>query len=198
MGAFSKVTKESIDNIQIDAGMILKNFNLSSPTSPTSTDIVCATTGGITANCVPTFEDFGSDIDNCPNNTLELKRITGWECTLSFTAVDINEDTIALALGAAGRVGSEIQPKNDVLPAYFKDIYFISERVDNKIIAIKLKNALSTGGFVYKTQKKAKGNLTVTLSGHISVENPNDVPMLFYIASVGGSTQSYSLTSNED
>lgn len=197
MGAFNKVSKDSIDNIQINAGMILKNFNPTSPTEPTDSDIVCATTGGITAICVPSFEDFGSDIDNCPNNTKELKKITGWECTLAFTAVDVNEDTIKLALGAAGTVGSEVQPKAEVMDAYFSDIWFISERVDNKVVAIKLKNALSTGGLSLKTQKNGKGNLTITLTGHISITDVSTIPMLFYIADVG-SARSFALTSSEE
>lgn len=194
MGAFNKVTKESLDNVQINAGMILKSFTPANPAAPSASDIVCATTGGVTATCVPTFEDFGADIDNCPNNTIEMKKITGWECTFSFTAVEVSEDTIALALGVAGKVGTEVQPKTEVLAAYFKDIWFVSERVDNKIVAIKLKNALSTGGLNYKTQKNGKGNLTVTLTGHVSIEDTASVPMLFYIATGGASTASVAAT----
>lgn len=199
MGTFNQVTKESLDNIQINAGMILKNFSPSAPTAPSAADVVCATTGGITANCVPSYEDFGADIDNCPLNTMEMKKITGWECTFAFTALDINEDTIALALGASGKVGNEIQPKADVMPAYFKDLWFVSERVDDKIIGIKLKNAISTGGFSYKTQKNGKGQLSVTLTGHISIEDTETVPMIFYICDESASRMaSYSLASTED
>lgn len=199
MGTFNQVTKESLDNIQINAGMILKNFTPSAPAAPSAADVVCATTGGITANCVPSYEDFGADIDNCPLNTLEMKKITGWECTFAFTALDINEDTIALALGASGKVGNEIQPKADVIPAYFKDLWFVSERVDDKIIGIKLKNAISTGGFSYKTQKNGKGQLSVTLTGHISIEDTETVPMIFYICDESASRMaSYSLSSTED
>lgn len=199
MGTFNTVTKESLDNIQINAGMILKTFSPSAPSAPSASNIVCATTGGIQANCVPSYEDFGADIDNCPNNTLEMKKITGWECTFSFTALDINEETIKLALGACGSVGNEIQPKADVIPAYFKSLWFVSERVDDKIVAIQLKNAISTGGFSYKTQKNAKGQLSVTLTGHISIEDEETVPMLFYICSEDASRMaSYSLAAPED
>ena len=199
MGTFNTVTKESLDNIQFNAGMILKTFSPSAPSAPTASNIVCATTGGIQANCTPTFEDFGADIDNCPNNTMEMKKITGWECTFAFTALDINEDTIKLALGAAGGIGNEIQPKAEVIPAHFKSLWFVSERVDDKIVAIELKNAISTGGFSYKTQKNGKGQLSVTLTGHISIEDQETVPMRFFICSEDASSMSsYSLTSTED
>lgn len=180
MGAFNKVTKESLDNVQINAGMLLKSFNPTTPAAPSAADIICATTGGITATCTPTFEDFGADIDNCPENTKELKKVTGWECTLAFTAVEVTADTIKLALGAAGTVGSEIQPQNELINADFTDVYFVSERVDDKIVAIHLKNGLG-GGLSYKTQKNGKGQISVTLTGHISLEDIDDVPMSFYI-----------------
>ena len=180
MGAFNKVTKESLDNVQINAGMLLKSFNPTTPAVPSAADIICATTGGITATCTPTFEDFGADIDNCPENTKELKKVTGWECTLAFTAVEVTADTIKLALGAAGTVGSEIQPQNELINADFTDVYFVSERVDDKIVAIHLKNGLG-GGLSYKTQKNGKGQISVTLTGHISLEDIDDVPMSFYI-----------------
>ncbi len=199
MGTFNQVTKESLDNIQINAGMILKEFNPTAPAAPSAANVVCATTGGITASCVPSYEDFGADIDNCPLNTMEMKKITGWECTFSFTALDISEDTIALALGAYGKIGHEIQPKADVMPAHFKDLWFVSERVDDKLVAIKLKNAISTGGFSYKTQKNGKGQLSVTLTGHISIEDTETVPMLFYICEEDASRMaSYSLANTEE
>lgn len=180
MGAFNKVTKESLDNVQINAGMILASFNPSSVTAPEADDIVCATTGGIQVDCTPTFEDFGADIDNCPNNTKELKKVTGWECKFTFTAVEVTEKTIALALGAAGSVSNEVQPQNELIGANFNTIWFVSERVDNKIIAIELKNGLG-GGLSYKTQKNAKGQLSITLTGHISMADSDEVPMTFYV-----------------
>lgn len=199
MGTFNKVTKEAIDNVQINAGMILKSFSPSAPKAPLSSEIVCATTGGIQADCIPNHEDFGADIDNCPNNTKEMKKITGWDCTFKFTALTINEDTIQLALGASGKVGNEIQPRTDVIEADFKKIWFVSERVDDKIVAISLENALSTGGFSYKTQKNGKGQLTITLTGHISIEDDETVPMTFYICDENATRMaSYSLSNTDE
>ena len=180
MGAFNKVTKESIDNIQINAGVILNDFNPENPVKPTATSIITATTGGIQARCIPTFEDFGADIDNCPNNTMEMKKITGYDCTLTFTALDINSATIKLGLGAATEFSKEIKAR-ELNNADFADIWFVSERVDGKIIAILLKNGLSTGGFDYKTQKNGKGQMTITITGHVSIDDADEVPMEFYI-----------------
>lgn len=194
MGSWSQVTSDSLDLVQVQAGMILTSFNTTTPAAPTAESVLCATTGGIQADCVPTYEDFGEDIDNCPNNTKELKRITGWDCTLSFTALDMSGEMFKSALGAAVKTAAttahpeSVEPRAQVAVQDFSDLWFVSERIDDKIIAIQLKNALSTGGFSYKTQKNGKGQLTVTFTGHVSIAAQNVVPMAFYICNAEGYT----------
>jgi hypothetical protein len=194
MGSWSQVTQESLDLVQVQAGMILTSFNTTTPTAPTAENVLCATTGGIQADCVPTFEDFGEDIDNCPANTKEMKRITGWDCTLSFTALDMSGEVFKMALGAAIKTAETtahpeiVEPRAQVAVQDFTDLWFVSERIDEKIIAIQLKNALSTGGFSYKTQKNGKGQLTVTITGHVSIASQDEVPMNFFICSEEGYT----------
>lgn len=194
MGAWSQVTQESLDLVQVQAGMILTSFNTTTPAAPTAESVLCATTGGIQADCIPTYEDFGEDIDNCPNNTKELKRITGWDCTLSFTALDMSGEVFKAALGAAilnaetTAHPESVEPRAQVAVQDFTDLWFVSERIDDYIVAIQLKNALSTGGFSYKTQKNGKGQLTVTFTGHVSIAAQNVVPMAFYICNAEGYT----------
>ena len=194
MGSWSQVTSDSLDLVQVQAGMILTSFSTTTPAAPTADSVLCATTGGIQADCVPTYEDFGEDIDNCPNNTKELKRITGWDCTLSFTALDMSGEVFKAALGAAIKTAEttahpeSVEPRAQVAVQDFSDLWFVSERIDDKIIAIQLKNALSTGGFSYKTQKNGKGQLTVTFTGHVSISAQDVVPMSFYICDPEGYT----------
>lgn len=183
--AFNQVSADAIENIQVDAGLILNSFDPENPAAPLPSAIVCATTGGITATCVPAFSDFGEDIDNCPNNTKEMKRITGWDCTFAFTALNMDEKTIMLALSAATKSGAKITPNAQVdAETDFNTLWFVSEKVNDEVVAIELKNALSTGGFNYKTQKNGKGQLTVTLTGHISIKDTSVVPMNFYVVDV--------------
>lgn len=177
---FGRITQDMIDQIQVEAGVLLKTFDIDEPDIKDA-DIICATTGGITANCVPTYEDWGSDIDNCPDNTKELKKITGYECTFSFTSVGVSETFIKLALGAADiDENGKIVPRMELNLSDFSNIWFVSDKTSGGILAILLKNALSTGGFSLKTTKKAKGQVSVTLTGHVSITDPDAVPMEFY------------------
>lgn len=190
---FSKVPQSAFQELVVEAGVVLTDFD---PTDPelVDSDIVCATTGGIQASCVPTFSDWAEDVDNAPNNMLEFKKIDGWDCTLTFTALSVTADTIKLALGAAesetasGTTRTTITPKREVETTDFiSAIWFVGDLSDGGMIAIKLMNALSTGGFNLQTGKNSKGQLSVTLTGHVSSAAQDVVPMEFYIATSGES-----------
>lgn len=182
MGAFTAISQDAFDSMQLEAGVLLKSFNPANPTAPSDNDIVCATTGGIKPSCVPTYSDMGADVDNCPNNTLELKHLDAWECKLGFTALNVTEDMILLALGAADKDSSTgaIKPRKNIKPEDFKELWWVGDRADGGCAAIKLINAISTAGLSMQTNKNGKTNLTCELTGHYSLEDPNKVPMEFY------------------
>ena len=56
MGMFTTIPQDTFETLQIEAGVVLSSFNPSSPAAPASEDIICATTGGITASCVAQYE----------------------------------------------------------------------------------------------------------------------------------------------
>lgn len=181
MGRFSKISETAFKEFQLEAGLILNNFNPESADNVKDSDIVCATTGGIQIGCKPTYTDYGSDIDNVPNNMLELKEIDGWECTLGFTALSVTPSAIKLTLGAADVSGSKITPRAEKLNTDAKDIWWVGDRADGGLVACCIKNALSTDGLSLKTTKNGKGQLSCTLTGHVSIKAQDVVPMEFYV-----------------
>ena len=180
MSRFSQIAENTFSELQTDAGVVLKNFDPENPVL-IDEDIVCATTGGINPSCVPTYSDWGDDIDNCPANTMELKRIDGYECSLGFTALNVTPETIKLSLGAADINGKTIIPRKALKPEDFNDLWWVGDRSDGGLVAICLKNALSTGGFSLQTTKNGKGQLSVSLTGHQSIKDTDTIPMEFYI-----------------
>ena len=100
MGTYTKISSSAFEEMQLDAGILLNNFNVASP-NVTDSDIICATTGGINASCVPTFEDIAEDVDNAPNNMKEYKKLSSWECKISTTALGTSSDLIKKAIGAS-------------------------------------------------------------------------------------------------
>lgn len=191
MGMFTSIPQDTFNDLQLDAGMLLNTFNPDSPAAPADSAIISATTGGISITCVPTYSDWGEDVDNCPNNMKELKHLDGWECKMSTTVIGVTEDTIKLALGAAtktaGTTGSSAKPAKLVPDAKlessdFTDLWWVGDRADGGLVAVKLINALSTGGFSLQTTKNGKGQLSIELTGHVSLSAQSVMPMEFYVS----------------
>lgn len=180
MGLFTVIPKDTFDGLQLDAGVLLKKFDPAKVAAPADEDIICATTGGINISCVPTYSDLGEDVDNCPTNTKELKHLDGWDCKMSFTALGTSPENIKLALGAATVSTTKVTPNRDLKQADFSDIWWAGDRSDGGVVAACLKNALSTGGFTLQTTKNGKGQVSVELTGHVSIEAQDTMPMEFY------------------
>lgn len=126
MGKYTKISADAFQNMQLDAGVILNTFDPSKPAEPSKENIVCATTGGIKVDCVPTYSDLGEDVDNVPNNMKEFKHLDSWEAKIGFTALDITEDVLALSLGAATKTTADhkVVPNRDLKQTDFKDIWW--------------------------------------------------------------------------
>lgn len=187
MGMFTVIPSNTFDGLQVDAGVLLKTFNPAAPAAPADADIICATTGGINPVCTPTYSDYGEDVDNVPNNMMELKHLDGWECSLSTTSLGTTPELIKLALGAADIDGTtKIVPRRNLEQTDFRDIWWVGDRADGGMVAIQLKNALSTGGFSLQTSKNGKGQIALTITGHVSIDAQDEVPMVFYSIDGGG------------
>lgn len=179
---FTKIPQNTFEELQINAGILVKDFDVATGTFADS-DMITATTGGITVSVKPTYEDFGSDIDNCAKNTMELKRITETEVSISTTALNINEDLLMYMLGASDKDSTTgaIKPRKDLKTTDFSTIWWIGDLSNNGYIAVKISNALSTDGFSIKTTDKGKGNIAITLTGHTSLYAQDVIPAEFYL-----------------
>lgn len=179
---FTVIPQSTFEELQLDAGVLLKNFDPSAAAAPADEDIICATTGGINITCVPTYSDMGADVDNCPVNMMELKNLDSWACGMSFTSLGTSAESIRLALGAAdiNAETSKIVPRRNLAQTDFADIWWVGDRADGGLVAVCLKNALSTGGFTLQTSKNGKGQISVSLTGHVSMEAQDTMPMEFY------------------
>lgn len=190
MGKFTVIPQDTFDNLQTDAGVLLKTFDPSDPDIDDS-DIITATTGGINVICQPTYSDYGEDVDNVPNNMKELKHLDGWDCRISTTALGTSPELIKTALGAAdidGTDTSKIVPRADLEQTDFADIWWVGDKANGGLVAVQLLNALSTGGFSLQTTKNGKGQISLELTGHVSINAQKVVPMVFYSMDPEGET----------
>lgn len=192
---YYKVPADAFNSMQLDAGVLLTDFDFTDPyTEPADADILAVTSGGINPVCEPQYTDLAEDVDNVPINTKEFLRVTGYNCSMSFTSLRFNPDNIAWSIGGAdigeGPTGSPtgtktITPRIDLDPTDvtgdFKNIYGAFPLSDGGIFVVVLKNALSSGGLNIQTTKDGKGTNQVTLTGYISIADVKEVPMEFYV-----------------
>nr|DAF48680.1 MAG TPA: major tail protein [Siphoviridae sp. ctrCv3] len=186
---FRKIPEDTFKNIVLNAGVLLKAFTPATPAIE-DTSILGATTGGINFTATPSFIDFGEDIDNCPKNMKELKKLDSWEVKLTGTFITTNTTIIALLMGA-GDVGTtdttKITPRVDVASADFKDLWLVCDYSDKNgennggYCAIKIINALSTGGFSMQSTDKGKAQFSFEFTGHVSMSAQTVVPFEVYL-----------------
>lgn len=186
MGTFTRVSSDAFDELQLDAGVLLSTFDLENPyTVPDDDDIIATTSGGINPTCVPTYSDFGEDVDNVPNNMMEFKHLDYWECAMAFTSLKFNADNTKLSLGAAdvsdvtGGI-KKIVPRRNLQLSDFSDLWWVGDKANGGAFAIRLINGLSTGGLSIQSTKNGKGTSSITITGHVSLAHQDIMPMEFY------------------
>ena len=186
---FTKIPTDTFKSLVINAGVILKEFDPANPTSDYDANIVGATSGGVNITAVPSFTDFGEDIDNCPKNMLELKKIDAWEVKMSGSFITLDADITALLLAAADSTASsnKVTPRTDLADSDFNDLWFVGDYSDKNgatkggFAAIKVLNALSTGGFSLQSTDKGKAKIAFEFTGHVSINAQDVVPFEVYI-----------------
>jgi len=189
---YTQVPTDTFDNIQLNAGVLLSEFDPSTATVDRS-KIIAATSGGVQFTATPTYSDYGEDIDNMPTNTKELKRLDYWEAKLSGTGITVDAEFATMLLAAADNTDGHVVPRVDLAQTDFVDIWWVGDysSVNNDgaaqsgmaagFFAVKVKNALSTGGFQLQSANKGKGQFSFEFTGHYSMVNTDEVPFEIYV-----------------
>jgi len=184
---YTKVKSTTFETLQMNAGILVDEFT---PATGVIGNILGATTGGFSFASNPTYVDFGEDIDNCPPNTWQLKRVTAYDPALSGTFLTV---TAALArdLVAAGVVDSSnathVIPSHELTEDDFKDVWLVGDYSDKNTgttagyVAIHLMNALNVAGFSWTSSKDAKGQFAFDFHGHYDYDDVDNVPFEIYV-----------------
>ena len=186
---FTQIPTNTFKELQLNAGILTSKFTPATGTVEAD-NILGATSGGVSFSATPTHTDLGDDIDNCPENMKELKKLESWEAKMSGTFLTVNTAQAKSLIGAAD-IGSsdttKVTPRNDLASTDFEDIWWIGDYSDKNgatnggYIAIHMMNALSTGGFQLQSGDNAKGQFAFEYTAHYSMAAPDTVPFEIYI-----------------
>ena len=195
---YTKYPTDTFKQLTIGAGVLLTSFDPTS-SSVTNSNILGATSGGNNFTAKPTYQDFGADIDNVPKNTKELKRIEDWEVKLTGTMVAVTPAAARWMAAAADLTDGtgKITPRSTLdltaTTGDFRDVWLVADYSDINdnatgtttktagFVAIKMMNALSTGGFAIQTADKEKGKFAFEFTAHYSKDAADTVPFEIYI-----------------
>ena len=181
---YTQIPADTFEKLQLNAGILAKSFT---PSSGVTGDLIGATSGGVTFTASPEFTDYGEDIDNCPKNMKELKRLTSWEAKMSGTFITLDANTVKMLVGAADVDDIKIVPRNELKDEDFSDIWWIGDYSNGNegesagFVAIHLLNALSTAGFSLSATDDAKGQYSFEFIGHYSMDDQDKVPFEIYV-----------------
>ena len=183
---YTKIPETTFQNLQLNAGVLLSAFNPESATVANES-IIGATTGGVNFTATPTFSDQGEDIDNCPKNMKELKKLDSWDINMSGTYVTVDVNAVKSLVSAADVSGNKITPRNGLKLTDFTDVWWVGDYSDQNgetnggFVAIHMMNTLSTGGFAIKSSDNGKGNFAFTYTAHYSMDAQDTVPFEVYV-----------------
>lgn len=183
---FTKIPQNTFKQLQMNAGVLLSEFD---PATPTVADakIIGATSGGVNFTATPSFVDFGADIDNCPKNTKELKKLEDWDVRATGSFVTVTAAQAKLLSAAADLANEKITPRRDLDLEDFTDLWLVGDYSDKTgatnggYVAIHMMNTLSTGGFKIQTADKEKGKFGFEFTAHFSMDAQDTVPFEIYV-----------------
>ena len=184
---FTQVAADAFQKLQLNAGVMLSEFDPDDGVLDRS-KILAATGGGVAFEATPNFVDFGEDIDNVPNNTKELKKLDYFDVKMSGTAKTADTDFAKMLVGAADVSGTKVTPRSTLSLEDYSDIWWVGDYSDVNtgasagFMAIKLIDALSTGGFKIQSNDNGKGDFAFEFTGHYSIEDIDTPPFEIYIA----------------
>ena len=189
---FTRVPDDTFEKLQLNAGILVDAFT---PATGVIGNILGATTGGIQFSTNPEFTDFGEDIDNVPNNMLELKHLNQFDPQMSGTFLTCTPALAKSLVGAAdidSGDATRVIPRAELLASDYDDVWWIGDYSDVNtganagFIAIHLMNALNTAGFQIQSTKNEKGQLAFEYHGHYSIAAQDTVPFEIYVKGNGG------------
>lgn len=183
---FNGITDKTMKNLQLDAGVIFKNFDVESDTyesAKAAGKCLGATQGGGTFTAKPTLRQIA--IDGTIGRVRGATDINTWDVSMSTTILETTTETLKLALGAGEIVGTATE--GTPIPAGYKLVRGKNhigddDYIDNitwmgnltgssKPILIQLFNGMNEDGLGYTVADQSEGKVAMTIWGYNGIED---------------------------
>lgn len=186
---YTGYTAKTMENRVTGTGAYFKNYNPATDTFSTAkAKLIGATKGGGTFTAKANIRTI--EIDGVPGKVKGMQEIDSWDVDMTANIIEVNADTIALALGAAKITNSttpvkykKIVGKNTIeVSDYQENITFLGtvSGFDTPII-IQVFNALSVEGLTFGTKDKDDTIIPIKWTGHYDADTLDNPPFAIWI-----------------
>lgn len=174
-GSLSALREETFDNLQLNVGIFVKNFDYSSLADAAAvltaiqaeitsgTNLLGVTSGGGTFSVSREMRD--PQIDGLRYKFKGGTFVDSADPMISTTLKETTPENFALALGGeATTTGKKTVVKMPTAltdESYLDNLVWVGELADGRLVAINLYNALNTADFSFVFQDKNEGALSV-------------------------------------
>lgn len=187
---FSGFTKETAENLLLDAGAFFANYDIDTDTFDTavgSGKLLGATQGGGEFNAEPEFRSI--EVDGVKGRAKGLQVIDAWEVSIKTNVLEVSKEAIQRAL-TTSTVDTTTNEKYDIIKAknhielddYIENITWVGTKSGSKEpVIIQIYNALNTNGLSLATEDKAEAVIETEFFGHYDAEDLQEPPFaIFY------------------
>lgn len=187
MQVLSGFTKDTALNLQLNAGILVKNHEVGSKIDDNNK--LGATEGGSTFAAVPTMRNIFEGIDDARGDYMDGNVIDTIIVTLTASISEITAANIKLAIAAADEDNTTnekyiiIKPRDTVKTTdYLKNICWIGTMNENEEpIIIQLDNVMNSNGLAFSASSKGRGKVDLVIKAHRTLSEPDKVPYTIYI-----------------
>ena len=190
-GSTNALRSETFDNLQLNAGIFLKDLNYATVTD--STALKTAIANIISGGTSPIGEMIGAtrgggtftvtrdirtpEIDGMRYKFKKGDFIDSVDAYISTTLVEVTPENVCAVLGvqtptASGKKTTIKLPTALTDDSYMDNICWIGDLADGRLVLICLKNAINTADFTFTFSDKSEGTLAVEF--HATQAEVND------------------------
>lgn len=174
------VKSDTLENLEFEAGLILKNKFTTASEFNKETDVLCATTGGIRVNITPVRQRI--EFDGVLENTKGTSRVIGYTGSVQFSTKEVDAEKVKLALGFAGITSTTgkdtIELKQGIIEdSYYQDFYVLGKMGDGTWRQIIINNAMNISGLTETRNDKNETEIAFDLQPNYGIDTQDTPPV---------------------
>lgn len=174
------VRNETLENLEFEAGLILKS-KYTYGESDIKSLVLCATTGGIKINIGVAKRTIA--FDGLKENTAGIQKVDSYTGSVQFTTKEVDSEKVKMAIGYATiseKVSNvtTITLCQGVVPlSEYKDIYILGKKADGTWRQICMEKTMNATGLQETKNDKGETEIAFDLQANYGIYTQDDPPI---------------------